>query len=111
MSQKNLKRVGIGLLIIPLGVLFLFAFGEVFSGEISGFQHLVQAAPIIILAFLAYKKPFVGGLLLLIAGLTLGILYALRAPFNFQTIVLAELLLFVPPAISGSILILSSSKK
>jgi hypothetical protein len=111
MSPKLLKKIGIGLLLIPLAFLLFFTFGEVFSGDISGLSHLIQAAPLVLLMLLASKKSFLGGIILLIVGLFLGILYPLRAPFNLQTIFLVEILLFVPPFISGLLLILSSKRK
>jgi hypothetical protein len=111
MTGNMLKKIGIGMLLIPLFILFLFTFGEVFSGDLSGLGHLIQAAPLVLIIFLAYKKPFIGGLLLLFAGLALGILYPFRARFELVTIVLVELFLFVPPVISGVLLILSSKKK
>ncbi len=111
MTGKILKRIGIGLLLIPLGILLLFTFGEVFSGDISGLSHLIQAAPLLLLLFLAYKKSFIGGLILLLTGITLGILYPLKAPFEPRTIFFVEITLFLPPVIAGLLLILSSKKK
>ncbi|MBU2036161.1 MAG: hypothetical protein ABH819_03750 [Patescibacteria group bacterium] len=111
MPKKLLRNIAIGLLFIPLGFLLLFTVGEVFSGDISGLSHLIQMAPIILLVFVAWKKPFVGGGLLTIISLILGILYAINFPFVFWTIVLVEAFLFVPPFISGVLLILSSKKK
>ena len=84
--------MGIGLLLIPLSFLLLFTFGEV------------------LLIVLAYKKPYIAGVILLLAGLGLGILYQLKAPFNLQTIVIVEMVLFVPPCIAGLLLMLSSKK-
>jgi hypothetical protein len=110
MPKKLPKHISLGLLFIPLGVLLLFTFGEVFSGDISGLSHLIQAAPLVLLIFLAYKKPYSGGVLLLITSLFLGVLYVIRAPFNLETIFLVETMLFLPPFISGLLLILSSGK-
>lgn len=110
MSRKIYKSVGIGLLLIPLGVLLLFLFGEVFSGEISGLSHLVQAVPLLLLLFLALKKPFIAGIALILIGITLAVLYPLRAPFNLSTIFIVEVLLFLPPIVSGILLIISSKK-
>ncbi|MGD9129250.1 MAG: hypothetical protein PVJ09_02070 [Candidatus Woesebacteria bacterium] len=110
MPKPLLKKIGVALLFIPLSLLLFFTFGEVFSGDLSGLSHLIQAATIIFLIFLALKKPLIGGLLLSSIGLILGTLYALNAPFGFQTIFLVEIFLFVPPFISGILLIISSIK-
>ena len=88
MTQKTLKRVAIALLLIPLVILLLFTFGEVFSGDISGLLHLIQTVPLLLFAYLAHKKPFAGGLSLLIIGFFLGILYPLNVPFDFETIII-----------------------
>lgn len=111
MTQKALKKVAIVLLAIPFAILLLFTFGEVFSGEISGLQHLTQAIPLLLLAYIAYKKPFVGGIILLAIGLVLGTLYSLRAPFALPTILIVEATLFLPLLISGVLFILSSKAK
>jgi predicted membrane protein len=110
MSSKLMKRIGIGLLSIPLGFLLLFTLGEVFSGDWSGLSHLIQAAPLILLILVAFKKPFIGGLLLSAISLILGTWYALDVPFGLQTIVLVELFLFVPPFVAGLLLIWSAKK-
>jgi hypothetical protein len=110
MSKGVLRNIGIGLLLIPLSFLLLFTFGEVFSGDISGLSHLFQAAPLVLLIVLAYKKPYIAGVILLLAGLGLGILYPLKAPFNLQTIVIVEMVLFIPPCVAGLLLMLSSKK-
>lgn len=110
MSNLLLKKIGLSFLLIPLCFLLLFTVGEIFSGDLSGLSHLVQAIPILLIAFLSIKKPFMAGSLLLIIGLTLGILYSLRASFEIQTIFLVEIILFLPPVISGILLIMSSRK-
>jgi hypothetical protein len=111
MPNILLKRIGVGLLLIPLGFLLLFTVGEIFSGDLSGLSHLIQAAPVLFLIILSIKKPFMAGLFLLIIGLVLGILYPFRVPFEIQTILLVEIILFLPPVISGVLLILSAKKK
>jgi hypothetical protein len=111
MSKSLLNKIGISLLFLPLGFLLLFMFGEVFSGDLSGLSHLVQAAPLLLLIFLALKKPRPVGILLSVISLVLGIWYALSVHFNLQTILLVEAFLFLPPFISGLLLVLSSKRK
>jgi len=100
-----------GFLTIPFGFLLVFTFGELFSGDIAGLSHLIQALPLAILIVLASKKPRLAGILLMLSGLVLGILYPLKAPFNLKTILLVELILFIPPIVSGALLVLSEKKK
>lgn len=106
-----MKKIGIGLLMVPLGFLLMFTFGEVFSGDFSGLSHLIQALPIALLLWLAFKKPFVAGVILVGVGVVSGIVYALSVPFEALTILIVEGLLFVPPVVSGALLILSEKKK
>jgi hypothetical protein len=110
-TGRLLKIFGISLLLVPLVFLLLFTFGEVFSGDVSGLLHLIQATPIILLIFLAVKKPFIGGLLLSTIGLILGILYVLDTSVNFQTILFVEIFLFTPPFISGILFVIASRIK
>lgn len=111
MSKAFLKKLGIGLLLIPLAFFLTFAIGEVLSGDMSGLSHLLQATPLVILIVLASKKPLIGGVLLLILSLILGIWYALSNSSSFQTILLVEIFLFIPPFMSGAFLLLSSKRK
>ena len=110
MSKKLLKRLGLALLIIPIGFLMTFLFGEVFSGDISGLSHLLQLAPLFALLFIAWKKPYFGGLLLIGISLLLGILYVVDGASAPNVIFLVVLSLFLPPFISGVLLLLSSKK-
>ncbi len=99
------KNLGIMLLTIPVVFLSLFLFGEVLSGEIGGFVHLVQIVPIILLLFAAFKFPKISGFFLAFSGIILGITYALTATqFPFATIILIETLLFAPLFLSGMLL-------
>jgi hypothetical protein len=106
-----LKKIGMGLLLVPLGFFLLFAFGEVFSGDLSGLSHLVPAALIALVIFLASKRPRIAGILLLVVGIVFGVGYALDGSSNFRTIFLVESFLFLPPFVSGILLILSSREK
>lgn len=111
MSGKLLKRIGLGLLLIPIGFLFLFLFGEVFSGDMSGFSHILQILPFLVLVYIAWRWPFWGGIVLLLLSIMFGALYAIDVLFPWQTVLLVELVLFLPPFISGTLLILSAKKK
>lgn len=111
MPHGLLKKIAMGLLLIPTAILLLFTFGETFGGDLSGLSHLLQLAPLALLIFLAYKKPRIGGILLLAIGLALGVLYPLTAPFKLQTILIVETLLFLPPVLAGALLILSTGAR
>ena len=83
---KKSKELATGLLLIPLGFLLLFTFGELFSGSIDGLSHLLQMLPIAVLLFLVWKKPLIAGVLLVAFSLIFGIWYMFQDGcqiFNF----------------------------
>lgn len=109
-SAGALKNIALLILVLPIGFLLLFTFGEVFGGDISGLSHLVQAAPLIILAYLAWKKPFLGGVLIVASAIILAIIFNLIMNDSPTSKLLVSLILFLPPTISGTLLIYSSKK-
>ncbi len=111
MKKSLIKKVSYGLLAIPIGFLLLFTFGEVFSGDFSGFSHLLQIVPIVLLMLLIHKKPLVGESIIAIIGLFFGIFYIVRNPSNVWAIIIVESLLFLPLFISGLIIVFSSKDK
>jgi hypothetical protein len=82
-----------GLLVLGLHTAFylVFAIGESVGGDLSGLSHLVPAAVLILLMFLAYRRPAESGWVLLAMGLVSMILYSGigRGGFQFQTFLLA----------------------
>ncbi len=104
------RRIAYGILSIPAGFLLLFTFGEVLSGDLSGLSHLAQLVPIVVLAVLAIKKPKWAGMLLVSSSALLGIWYVFTAPFDPITIVIVEVLLFLPPFIAGALLLFSERR-
>lgn len=104
----NPRLVGFGLILIPITFLLLFTIGEVISGELSGYSHLVQIVPLVILAILARKKLKIAGLLLMITSILLGIFYAIvmgNSPLSLKLMV--ELVLFLPPFLAGLLFFLA----
>lgn len=108
-SGKNnrLKIIGISILGVPLAFLMLFLFGELFSGDVSGLGHIVQILPLVLLIFLSWTYPRLGGWFLVIGGITLGILYT-KNNFPLSTILFVETLLFLPPVVAGTLFIIST---
>lgn len=111
MPQVSLKKIGLTILFVPLGFLSLFLVGETLTGDWSGFGHLFQLVPLVLLILLAWKKPLWAGILLVTLSLLFGGWYVLDGSEQMQTIVLVELILFTPLLVSGILLILSSSAR
>jgi hypothetical protein len=106
--NTKLKRLGLLFLLIPLGILFLFLFGEVIGGDISGLGHLIQIIPLLLLGYFAIKYPFIGGIVFIVVGLVFSVLFTILNGFVF---LIADSLLFLPLIISGILLVISSRPK
>lgn len=107
--MKKVKAVKIVAMIFPgavIAILLLFGLGETIGGDWSGLGHLIQAAPIVLLMWLGWKRPFWGGILLLILGLVAwySIADAMRGPEW-----LAPLLIIIAPLFLSGILLLSAA--
>lgn len=100
-TVTRVKIAGVALLLVPIGLLLLFAIGE---GP-EGVQHLVQLAPLLALALLAWYRPRLGGALIAAGGLGLALAY----PFVFHAplgTTLGVIALFFGPAILAGVLFL-----
>lgn len=108
-KRKDLyRKIGLGLLVIPVGFISLFLVGELIGGDITGLGHLIQLIPLIILWLLARKFPHIIGMVLQILGTILFVLYNYASHFSFPIV---SLLLFVPIIVSGFLIFISSRPK
>lgn len=110
-TRRYFKYIASAILLIPITILIVFTIGEMIGGDISGAGHLLQLAPIAILLALAWKFPRIIGAILVLAGITLGILYAAMAHFPISAIIFTELLLFTPPIIAGVLFFFANQPK
>lgn len=98
----NPRLVGYIILLIPSSFVLLFAFGEILSGEASGYLHLVQLFPMLFLGLVVRRFPRFAGICFILAAIVLGIFYYFAmGDLSFWTKVLVELILFIPPLIAG----------
>lgn len=74
-TPRSLKMAASAILALPAAVLLLFAIGEMVSGDISGAQHLPEAAGLLIIAVAGWRYPRVAGVLLLCVGTMLLLLW------------------------------------
>ena len=118
-SAKQLKVAGLMLLLIPIILLLMFTVGETLSGDLSGLGHLIQLAPLVILAIFAWKKPALGGKILVVIGVLLAIIglapmillrAAGREGMEIGALIGVMLTLFLPPIISGLLFVASARK-
>ncbi|CCF84752.1 DUF7670 domain-containing protein [Nitrolancea hollandica] len=107
-GAMRFKIVGLILLLIPVLILTFFAVGESIGGDLSGLGHLIQAAPLVILALLAWKRPRAGGLLLIGLGTLLALGFLL---FTNNPEPIAILLVFGPPILSGLLFLMAARRQ
>jgi hypothetical protein len=97
-----LKRAGLLACSVVLGALLLFAVGE----GVDGVGHLVQAAPLVLLMLIAWRRPLIGGALIALVGVGLAAAYALGVD-EPELLVPA---LFFAPAILGGLLLIAAGR-
>ncbi len=100
------KLVAMLLLLVPTGVLAAFAIGETAGGDVSGLQHVPEAAVLLVLLVAAWRYPRITGVVLLALG---GVLFAVWLAFALMNlapvaIVVTALILFAPPVVAGWLL-------
>jgi hypothetical protein len=103
MSTRALRGVGLILALLPVALLVLLMGGEIAGGDISGIQHLVQIAPVIVFVLIAWRWPAIGGLLLTLCGIALLVLYFVLPPqgLPLAALILTAALLFAPAIMAG----------
>jgi hypothetical protein len=105
----HLKVAGIAILLIPIAMFSIFAVGETFGGNLSGLSHFLQALPLVLLVFVCWRFPRIGGLATMLLGILLVVAYPLRASNQpLSTTILTELIFFTPPILAGLLIYLSS---
>lgn len=112
-SPKSLKIAGLGILCISLVLLLVLGVGEMSGGIYSGLQHFIQAIPIVLFMYLAWVKPKIGGIILILISIVLALLYLFFPPVGMPSIYRIEntLLLFSPLLLSGTLFLRSSQPK
>jgi hypothetical protein len=101
--RRWIRIAGLVLVVIPLGILLLFAIGETAGGDLYGLQHLVQAVPLAVVAFVAWRWPGVGGPLLAGISALLAVMFFVVMGVRLSPGIAAgtALLFFAPPLVAG----------
>jgi hypothetical protein len=116
-AATRLKLAASALLALPAAVLLLFGIGEMAAGDISGVQHLPEAAALLLLLVAGWRYPRRAGLTLLGVGALLFALWLIfvladgdPSPEGFAILawVAAGLILFAPPIVAGWLLLKAS---
>lgn len=100
------------LLAIPILVLAAFAVGEVAGGDVSGLQHVPESALLVLLGWLAWRRPLWGGAALIALSLffagTYLLLFARGVPLPM--VVLTVAILLAPPLAAGALFVAASRR-
>ena len=115
-GAMRLRIAALGLIAVPAAVLLLFAFGEMFGGDITGAQHIPEAAVLLVMLVAGWRRPRPTGVVLIVAASLLfvawfGWVLLLRddeggTPASMW--IATALLLFLPPLLAGWMLLRSS---
>jgi hypothetical protein len=98
----RLRVIGLATLLVPIGLLLLLGIGEMAGGIISGLQHFVQVVPLILLAIVAWKRPRIGGRVVIGIGALLAVLYPLvMHGFAPWVLLVNDLIVFGPAIVAG----------
>jgi hypothetical protein len=102
----RLKLAASVLLAVPIALLLLFTIGEMTGGDLSGAQHIVQVAPLLLLLIAGWRYPRLAGIALLGLGVLLLVIWLVFVVVEGERgeIVMwvgAGLLLFVLPLTAG----------
>lgn len=108
---KRIRLLALGLVAITVGILLIFAIGEVGGGDIFGLQHLLQAVPLVVVAWFAWRNPLWGGITLITVSLILAGLYVVF--FNVGSLAVAGVVLAlfcVPPFLAGVLFVVLAQR-
>jgi hypothetical protein len=99
----------IALTILTLyGALWLvFGVGEITTGDMSGLSHLIPAVLIYTLIYLCWRRPFEGGITLIVAGLIFGLREIPGYLAGNNSIFF--LIGILPPVLAGLLLVIAHS--
>lgn len=104
-ASAALSWVALTILTLYGALWLVFGVGEITGGDLSGMSHLIPAVLIYILIYLCWRRPFEGGITLIISALISGIRelpgYLAGEDLSF---VLIEIL---PPVLAGLMLVIA----
>jgi cytochrome bd-type quinol oxidase subunit 1 len=111
-GSNGLKVAALLLLAVPAAVLAAFAIGETAGGDVSGLQHVPEAAALLVLLVAGWRYPRATGAILLVLGSVLFAVWFVFAVANLNplAVVVTALILFAPPIVAGWLLYRAGSR-
>lgn len=110
-TLPKLKLLAILISVLPVGFLLFFLIGETIDGMEGSIVHLAQLLPVLAILIFAWKKPQLGGVILVVIGALLALIYAGFMNIPTPALLIVEAVLFLPPIASGILFIYSHKKK
>lgn len=106
---RRTRIAGLVFALIPLGILLLFTLGETIGGDVYGLQHVVQALPLALLIWVAWRWPSIGGPVLVGVSVALGgsFLVAMGGRLSAGVALGTALVFFAPSLVAGVLFWLS----
>jgi len=68
LTPRTIKAISIVLLVVPLVALLILGIAEMIGGDVTGAQHFVMAAPLVVVLLAAWRHPRFAGNMLLVIG-------------------------------------------
>ncbi len=106
-----LKTIALVLLLIPAANIGVISVAEMVEGRISGLLELLLVVPLVVLAVVGWRRPRLGGQILLAAGIVVALVYAVwmwgRAD-SLPVFLLLLLLVPIPPIVAGILFLMAS---
>ena len=88
---------------------FVFGLGEIFGGELSGLIHLVPAVCVVLLGFLAHRRPCEGGIVLTALGAAQAVLLLATSNGSLTARLMVLVLAALPFGVVGALLLAARS--
>lgn len=105
--DKWIRDTALVLSAIPASIFIIFAAGEMMGSDMSGIIHVVQFLFFILLLYIAFKKPYIGGLIMFFSGLVLALKYvAYTGHLPIPVMLLVISVVFIPLIAAGILFII-----
>jgi cytochrome bd-type quinol oxidase subunit 1 len=112
-ERQRLTIAACVLLGLPAAILLFMGIGEMADGEVSGAQHIPEAAALIGLMLAAWWFPRVVGILLLMLGSLVFagwlVLVIARGEFDAAALLVGGVVVLLPPLVAGWLLLKAST--
>lgn len=110
-TDRKFKMIAEAFLAIPGLIFIIFAVGEISGGIAGGLEHIIQVILVIIFALTGWFYPKKFGVILIAASVIFSILYFLSfSGLSLLSKLINEVILFLPPLLSGIFFVLASKK-